>query len=136
MRVANRGREHDMDRLARHDNDTDMKQMRVYSACLSSRRRSRTSSIESFPPGRWKRITLDLIAACIVFGKAAFTFNFVTGTADDETRTVDNTKYGTFDRDLYPPALFEDVKAWLLDEEAVPTEWDVLERIREQHNAA
>ena len=35
---------------------------------------------------------------------------------------------------VYPPSHFEDVREWLLDEDAVSTEWDVLLRLRQQHN--
>jgi hypothetical protein len=86
--------------------------------------------VASFPPGMYQRITLDLIAACIVFGQAKFTFLAAKGATE---RTVDTVKYGNFDSDLYPPRHFEDVKEWLLDADAVPTEWDVLQRIRQQH---
>ena len=48
-------------------------------------------------------------------------------------RTVNTVKYGKFDSERFPPAHFEDVKQWLLDEDAVPTEWDVLSRLRQQH---
>lgn len=52
---------------------------------------------------------------------------------DATERTVDTVKYGEFDSEMYPPSHFEDVKEWLLDEDAVPTEWDVLIRLRAQH---
>ena len=48
-------------------------------------------------------------------------------------RTVDTVTFGKFDSERFRPAHFEDVKEWLLDEEAVPTEWDVLTRLRQQH---
>ena len=86
--------------------------------------------VESFPPGMYRRITADVITACIVFGESKFTFLTTKGATD---RTVDTVKYGYFDSDLYPPRHFEDVKEWLLDADAVPTDWDVLERIRQQH---
>ena len=35
---------------------------------------------------------------------------------------------------VYPPSHFEDVREWLLDEDAVTTEWGVLLRLRQQHN--
>ena len=70
------------------------------------------------------------MAACIVFGQATFG---MLDTKDATERNVDTVKYGEFDRELYPPSHFEDVKVWLLDEDAVPTEWEVLHRLRAQH---
>lgn len=87
---------------------------------------------ESFPAGQYRRITLDLIAACIVFGIATFTFKQIDASAP---RTADNVKYGEFDKDIHNVSMMEDVKAWLLNEDAVRTEWDVLQRIRQQHQA-
>ena len=49
-------------------------------------------------------------------------------------QTVDTVKYGEFDSAIYTSAMMEDVKEWLLDEN-VPTEWDVLLAIRQQHAA-
>lgn len=42
---------------------------------------------------------------------------------------------GKWDK-LYTSSLIQDIMGWLLDEDAVPTEWDVLERIRAQHRDA
>lgn len=50
--------------------------------------------VESFPAGQCSRITVDLLASCIIFGKACFTFNFIKG-REQEERSIENTKYGT-----------------------------------------
>ena len=84
----------------------------------------------SFPPGRYRTITIELIAACIAFGKAMFTFTFAG--EENEPRTIDNLAYGTWDKRFYSSTYIQEVIAWLLDEDAVPTEWDVLLNIREQ----
>ena len=34
----------------------------------------------------------------------------------------------------YTSSYIADIKAWLLDEDAVATEWDVLIRLRRMHN--
>ena len=85
------------------------------------------------PHGQYQTITLDLIAACIAFGKASFTFKFE-GDADE--RTVDTTTYGKWNSINYNSTYINNIKEWLLDEDAVPTEWQPLLTLRAQHNTA
>ena len=59
-------------------------------------------------------------------------FTFRDSTPPGEVRRLDKIKYGEFSSKEYPPKLFEDVKEWLLDADAVPTEWDKLLNLREQ----
>ena len=87
--------------------------------------------VSKFPAGRYRVITLDLVAACIAFLKASFTFVVSAG---EEARSIDNIKYGKWDTDIYTAAYIADIKEWLLDEDAVATEWDVLIRLRRMHN--
>lgn len=58
-----------------------------------SAERSLTDAVQdlaaALPPGQYRTITLDLIAACIAFGKASFTFDFIGNVGD--ARTIDNT---------------------------------------------
>ena len=74
-----------------------------------------------------------MIAACIAFLKASFTFIFIG--VEGEVRTVDNVAYGKWDTAVYNTTFINDIKEWLLDEDACPTEWDVLLTLREQHAA-
>ena len=55
--------------------------------------------------------------------------------AEGADRTVDNVQYGKWDCDVYTNKYIEDIKTWLLDTDAVPTEWEPLVRIRQQHAA-
>ena len=71
------------------------------------------------PAGQYQMITLKLIAACIAFGKALFTFTF-TG-SEGEARGVNTLSYGKWDKKFYSSVLINDIMEWLLDEDAVPT---------------
>ena len=73
-----------------------------------------------------------MIAACIAFLKASFTFIFKGGAG--VARTVDTVSYGKWDSDIYNTTYINDINDWLLDEDNVATEWDVLKTLREQHN--
>ena len=88
--------------------------------------------VKLFPPGRYRDITLDLIAACIAFGKACFTFSHVG--PSDAAPSVANAKYGKWDTSFFTSTYIADIKEWLLDEDSVPTEWEPLIRLRRVHN--
>ena len=44
--------------------------------------------------------------------------------------------YGRFNSVVCNAARFERIKAWLLDEDKCPTQWDPLVRLRRQHQGA
>ena len=79
------------------------------------------------------RSSLPLLAGCCPLPLAALLA--VDRSVRILAQQVDNVKYGQWDKQLYGSAHMEDIKAWLLDEDAVPTEWDELIRIRAQHAA-
>lgn len=85
----------------------------------------------SFPAGQFRTITIDLLAACIAFGKASFTFLFHGN--EEEVRNVDNVAYGKWESKIYSTTYISDIKAWLLDSDACLTEYDVLLTLRQQH---
>ena len=65
--------------------------------------------------------------------KSALTFSFKPEQVGDD-RTIDNTEYGKWDSKQSSTEI-QDVMQWLLDADNVPTEWSVLQRLREQHRA-
>jgi hypothetical protein len=54
--------------------------------------------VATFPPGVYRTISIKLLAACIAFGKASFTF---TSVDSGEERTVDNVAYGKWEGEFY-----------------------------------
>ena len=87
--------------------------------------------VQMFPPGQYRDITLMTIAAFIAFLKAHFTNKFIGD--QGVPRSVDTLTYGDWDTRRYSSAFINEIANWLLDEDAVPTEWDVLLKIRDQH---
>ncbi|MBL6760964.1 MAG: hypothetical protein ISQ15_09890 [Ilumatobacteraceae bacterium] len=49
-------------------------------------------------------------------------------------RTVENTTYGKWNAEVYNSTYIQESKSWLLDADAVATEWEVLTTLRTQHN--
>ena len=86
----------------------------------------------SFPAGQYRTITIDLLAACIAFGKASFTF--LKAGDDSVPRTVDTVSYGQWDSKHYTSTYINDIKEWLLNDDACLTEYDILLTLRQQHN--
>ena len=80
--------------------------------------------VAGFPAGQYRAITIDLLAASICFLKASFTFLFHGDEGD--ARNWDTVTYSS--------AYIADVKEWLLDEDECLTEYDVLQKLRQQHN--
>ena len=59
-----------------------------------------------------------------------FTFTTIDS---DKARTIDNVEYGKFKKEVYNAAYVNDIMEWLLDEDAVATEYQPLINIRAQH---
>lgn len=88
--------------------------------------------VAGFPAGQYRAITIDLLAASICFLKASFTFLFHGDEGD--ARDWDTVTYGQWNSKIYSSAYIADVKEWLLDEDECLTEYDVLQKLRQQHN--
>jgi hypothetical protein len=54
--------------------------------------------------------------------------------AAGDARDWNTVTYGQWNSKIYSSAYIADVKEWLLDEDECLTEYDVLQKLRQQHN--
>jgi len=98
----------------------------LYASHFMCRAQFVTDYVTHLPSGRTREITLELVAFMLQGLKAMFTFT-------DDAEGV--PQYGAWNNKIFTLANREEIKTWLLDEDACPTDWEPLLAIRTAYAA-